>query len=168
MVEQHTKAIRQLRMVFVDILASISFTACSSSDEDENIAEKLQWYELMLRGYWCHERITDTSASYQRYELYEDHTVIRYIKSARRAKITDESGYITLTPWEVYYEQTRTGTWEVLLDPPTLPQLLFRLDSGATYGISLFDFNGNPELKDDQGRFYYRYYFYDDYLRPSF
>ena len=137
-----TRAIRLLRMVFVAILASISFSTCSGSDEDDNIEEKLQWYESMLRGYWCHERITDTSAYYQRYELYEDHTAIRYIRSAR------------------------TGTWEVILDTPSLPKLLFRLGN-ATYPISLFGFDGNPELKVDD-HLYYRYYSYNDYQRPSF
>jgi len=161
-----TRAIRLLRMVFVAILASISFSTCSGSDEDDNIEEKLQWYESMLRGYWCHERITDTSAYYQRYELYEDHTAIRYIRSARRTIITDASGYISLTPWDDYYEQKRTGTWEVILDTPSLPKLLFRLGN-ATYPISLFGFDGNPELKVDD-HLYYRYYSYNDYQRPSF
>ena len=33
--------------------------------------------------------------------------------------------------------------------------------------ISLFGFDGNPELKVDDN-LYYRYYSYNDYQRPSF
>ena len=134
-------------------VSALCFISCSSNEQ-------------MLRGYWCYEHVSETSAYYMRYELHEDFSVVRYQKTASRTGNTDEYGYTTYSPWKINSDKSRSGSWKILMDNPSFPQLLMSFDDGLTLYQNLLLYDGGYTIKFDDKE-YYKYDSYD-YIRPSF
>lgn len=161
------KTIRFWGLVVLLTLVSIINTSCQKDDEKSNSSfPSIEWYESIIpHGTFQYENISDVYALYKSYTFNEDHSFAQYVKAAERTMNTDGAGNKTYTKWIVITNETKKGTWHIIIDG--IPELQLSYENGSSRIIDLYDLHNSPDsFYDDNGYLFKREY--GNYVGPTF
>ena len=153
-----------VKLVFVLLLVCIC--SCQKDDKGSNNPSE-EWYEIQIaNGTWQYEKISDLSALYKSYSFNENHSFVQYTKSAKRTKTTGSNGDVSYSKWEVATNETRRGTWKMIMND--IPALLLNYDDGREKRISVLNISVLSGFDFDHSGNIYKKEFTPEYIGPTF
>lgn len=135
------KAIRLFGIVLLTVLLSISFSACSSSNDSDTNINNVAEYKKKIVGTWTGTYQTELTIVFKRYIFNDSHVVRLYTKTGHRVGHTS-NGVTTYSNWDIT-EENQVGEWSII-DKGYTADLHIEWNGGSSRRetFSLFNFSG--------------------------